>query len=702
MDILSGSQPGNFGWLSWTGVPSSPALATSLTPPGNSVAYINQSDPADSVVSVGDWVSGFPSVTNSSAVNQALDNLIGEIITIPIWEESAEQGNNSVYTVVRFADVELTGYHLPSENRISAIFHGFVHCEAPVANDDFYETNDSLHVATPGILGNDTDLEGDSLTAVLVSNPAQGFLALNNNGSFDYLPNDGFEGTDSFTYLATDGALDSNVATVVITVDPAVPALISVPDVVGMLRGDAETAIAAASLTVGAVTTAHSTTVTAGAVISQNPAGGTQVAPGTAVDVVISLGLAPVTVPDVVGLPQGDSETAITDAGLTVGAVTAAYSATLSAGIVKSPVAGLSVAAGSAVDLVASLGLAPVTVPNVVGLVQGVAEATIVATDLGVGAVTTANSETVPAGAVISQSPVGGTLVGLGSTVDLVVSVGLATAIVPDVIGLAQGDAETTVTGASLTVVAVTTAYSDTVAAGVVIGQSPAAGAVVALGSAVDLVVSLGLAPVTVPNVVGMTQSNADSAIVAAGLAVGHVGNTYSNIVPVGVVIGQSPVAGTLVALGSAVDLVVSLGPEPVVPTAPTTLESDCSGASSDIATLWPPNHKYVTIKVSGITGEDGSSATITIDSIYQDEAVSAQGSGNTGPDARGVGTDTAEVRAERSGPGDGRVYHIMYTAEFGDAESCSGTLLVGIPHDRGKKGRVPVDGGALFDSTSP
>jgi hypothetical protein len=56
-------------------------------------------------------------------------------------------------------------------------------------------------------------------------------------------------------------------------------------------------------------------------------------------------------------------------------------------------------------------------------------------------------------------------------------------------------------------------------------------------------------------------------------------------------------------------------------------------------------------------------------------------------------------VRAERAGGGNGRVYHIFFTASDGNGGSCSGIVNVGVPHDLGR-GRVPVDGGALYDST--
>jgi VCBS repeat-containing protein len=93
--------------------------------------------------------------------------------------------------------------------------------DAPVAANDAYATDEdtTLTVAAPGVLVNDTDVEGDSLTAVLASSPSHGTLTLNADGSFSYTPNANFNGSDSFTYKANDGTDASNVATVTITVN---------------------------------------------------------------------------------------------------------------------------------------------------------------------------------------------------------------------------------------------------------------------------------------------------------------------------------------------------------------------------------------------------------------------------------------------------------------------------------------------------
>ena len=71
-----------------------------------------------------------------------------------------------------------------------------------------------LTVSAPGLLANDTDPEGNSLTAVLVSGPAHGSVVLNPNGSFTYTAAAGYNGPDSFTYNANDGTSSSSPATV--------------------------------------------------------------------------------------------------------------------------------------------------------------------------------------------------------------------------------------------------------------------------------------------------------------------------------------------------------------------------------------------------------------------------------------------------------------------------------------------------------
>jgi len=91
---------------------------------------------------------------------------------------------------------------------------------APVAQNEEYNTQQDaqLSIPAPGVLGNDNDPDGDPMTAVLGVDVTDGTLELSPNGSFTYNPGSGFSGSDSFTYRANDGALDSNPAVVTIGV----------------------------------------------------------------------------------------------------------------------------------------------------------------------------------------------------------------------------------------------------------------------------------------------------------------------------------------------------------------------------------------------------------------------------------------------------------------------------------------------------
>ena len=123
------------------------------------------------------------------------------------------------------------------------------------------------------------------------------------------------------------------------------------------------------------------------------------------------------------------------------------------------------------------------------------------------------------------------------------------------------------------------------------------------------------------------------------------------------------------------------------------------AGAVPSADRIDPPNGKFVPIAINGVTDPDGDPVTITISSIRQDEAVNATGDGNTCPDAGGVGTSTALLRAERSGTGDGRIYEIGFTASDGRGGVSSGSVRVCVPRDQGQA-QVCTDSGLRIDST--
>lgn len=129
-----------------------------------------------------------------------------------------------------------------------------------------------------------------------------------------------------------------------------------------------------------------------------------------------------------------------------------------------------------------------------------------------------------------------------------------------------------------------------------------------------------------------------------------------------------------------------------------------CASARASIGEIWPANHKKVVdVKVTNVIDPDGGALAIKVLGIYQDEPTNYLGDGNTTIDGGGIGTDTAWVRAERTGNpnvGDnGRAYEIVFEASAPDGSSCQGSVFTGVPHDQGQ-GNYIFDDGIRYDST--
>ncbi len=158
------------------------------------------------------------------------------------------------------------------------------------------------------------------------------------------------------------------------TINVAAAPNVTVPDVVGQTEADATTAIEGLGL-VANVTTADDPDVTAGNVISQDPVGGTDVTPGSTVNLVVSLGPEPVEVPDVVGQAQDDATTAIEGAGF-VANVTGANDPDVPEGTVigQNPAGGAFARPGSTVNLVVSLGPSGIRGEGPISSIPGLSE----------------------------------------------------------------------------------------------------------------------------------------------------------------------------------------------------------------------------------------------------------------------------------------------------------------------------------------
>ena len=225
-----------------------------------------------------------------------------------------------------------------------------------------------------------------------------------------------------------------------------------------------------------------------------------------------------------------------------------------------------------------------VPVPNIIGMSQDEAQLALEKQGLDWGAPARAYSDTVPAGHVVSCQPKVGRKVGLGQAVTAVISRGVETKTVPDVVGKTKDQAGAAIKGAGLTLGDVTEDYSASVAQGKVISSDPKAGKVIEHTAKVSIVVSKGKEPATIPDVTGKSEDDAKKALEDAGLKKGKVSQDYSDSVAKGRVISSSPIAGASgYYKGDSVDLTVSKGPEKVtVPDVTGKSEDDAKKALED------------------------------------------------------------------------------------------------------------------------
>ena len=206
-----------------------------------------------------------------------------------------------------------------------------------------------------------------------------------------------------------------------------------------------------------------------------------------------------------------------------------------------------------------------VSVPNIVGMSEDQAQLALEKQGLDWGTPTRAYSDTVPAGSVVSCQPKVGQKVGLGQAVTAVISRGVETKTVPDVVGKTKDQASAVIKGAGLTLGDVTEQYSASVDSGKVISSDPKAGKVIEHTAKISIVVSKGKEPATIPDVTGQSEDEAKKTLEDAGLKKGKVSKDYSDSVAKGNVISSSPIAGASgYYKGDSVDLTISKGPEKV------------------------------------------------------------------------------------------------------------------------------------------
>ena len=373
---------------------------------------------------------------------------------------------------------------------------------------------------------------------------------------------DAFDAQPAGTVISQDPAPDTELpaGSTVAYVVSAGPAPVAVPDLVGLTGDEAAEALEGAGL--GGEASDAFDAQPAGTVISQDPAPDTELPAGSTVAYVVSAGPAPVAVPDLVGLTGDEAAEALEGAGLG-GEASDAFDAQPAGTVIsQDPAPDTELPAGSTVAYVVSAGPAPVAVPDLVGLTGDEAAEALEAAGLGGEASDAFDAQ--PAGTVISQDPAPDTELPAGSTVAYVVSAGPAPVAVPDLVGLAarRGRAPRSRPPASWSGDAPRS--SDAAGVDTVLAQEPAPGTEVPAGCAVDLVLSAGPAQVEVPDVARPARGRRGRppSRPPASSSTATESRDNDDIAP-GDALRTEPEAGTELAPGSAVTLVLSPGPRP-------------------------------------------------------------------------------------------------------------------------------------------
>lgn len=309
-------------------------------------------------------------------------------------------------------------------------------------------------------------------------------------------------------------------------------------------------------------------------ILSQNPGAADTVLKGTIIEIVISAGNGEEYVVDVLNYSQELAKNELENLGFKV-EIKEKYDDLVAPGAVigQDPAAGTQLEKGSTVVLTVSKGKKgidqnkTVTVPSLTGKIFSAAQKEASEQDLYIKIVDTVFSSKYTKDQIISQDPQSGSQVKAGTTVNVVVSLGIESVYVPDVQYRNEQDARNMLGDKNLNVTVLNEESRD-VSPGCVIRQEPAAGTSVPAGTTVTVYVSSGFT-VSAPYVTGMEEQEAREEITAAGL----VPNVYyesSSTVNSGYVIRQTPGAGTSCSQNDTVTIVVSKGEEYVAPEAPT------------------------------------------------------------------------------------------------------------------------------------
>lgn len=188
-----------------------------------------------------------PSLVGLLANDQNTDNvelMVSEARAVSAGELTLNADGSFAYSPNDFTGIASFAYQIDDGTQVTGPVEVTIAVNTPpVAVDDNYTVlEDEVLVvdAISGLIANDEDAQADNeLTSQLITPPENGTLELNTDGSFQYVPNAEFSGTDSFVYRLSDGFEDSQSATVTISVETVDDAPVATPDAFFTLPGNA-------------------------------------------------------------------------------------------------------------------------------------------------------------------------------------------------------------------------------------------------------------------------------------------------------------------------------------------------------------------------------------------------------------------------------------------------------------------------------
>jgi hypothetical protein len=210
-------------------------MITGESPP-NFLAFSSSANYTSGKPADGPGTITFASPIHSASINAGQSS--GGTVTVTAFDGSIPVSSSFRTSAQAVATLSVQAARITSlrlEFTGTAVgFDDLVWGTAPISPDDAFQTAENAPLAVPatGVLGNDSDADGDPLAAAVTRAPANGSVALQPDGAFTYIPKSGFSGTDSFGYRASDGTGSGNEANVTIQVVPLPPQPTLIPSTV--------------------------------------------------------------------------------------------------------------------------------------------------------------------------------------------------------------------------------------------------------------------------------------------------------------------------------------------------------------------------------------------------------------------------------------------------------------------------------------